>query len=99
MAPAVAPFLSFPPLQFPSPFGRHFVLPPPPASARYIIQSLPLILVGGIGIVMLATRALQLFQSRVLHVLPFGSLGNFSLVDACIGILVSGLFMLYFGTL
>jgi hypothetical protein len=64
---------------------------------RFIVQSLPLILVGGIAIVMTATRGVQLVQRHVLHVLPFGSLGQFSLSDVCIGILVSGLFMMYFG--
>jgi hypothetical protein len=62
------------------------------------VQSLPLILVGGITIVMAATRVVQLVQRHVLHVFPFGSLGQFSLPDVCIGILVSGLFMMYFGT-
>ncbi len=61
------------------------------------MQSLPLMLVGGIGIVMIATRGLQLVQAHVLHVLPFGSLGQFSIRDVCTGILVSGLFMMYFG--
>ena len=61
------------------------------------MQSLPLILVGGITVVMTGTRVVQLVQRHVLHVLPFGSLGQFSLPDVCIGILVSGLFMMYFG--
>ncbi len=61
------------------------------------MQSLPLILVGGIAVVMIATRVVQLVQTHVLHVLPFGSLGQFSLLDVCTGILVSGLFMIYFG--
>jgi hypothetical protein len=64
---------------------------------RFIVQSLPLILVGGIAIVMTATRVVQLVQTHVLHVIPFGSLGQFSLPDVCVGILVSGLFMMYFG--
>jgi hypothetical protein len=55
---------------------------------RYIVQSLPLILVGGILVVMAATKALQVFQSRVLHVLPFGSLAAYSLSDVCMGIFV-----------
>jgi hypothetical protein len=64
---------------------------------RFIVQSLPLILVGGIAVVVAATRVVQLVQTRVLHVIPFGSLGQFSLSDVCVGILVSGLFMMYFG--
>jgi hypothetical protein len=47
--------------------------------------------------VLLATRVLQLVQTHILHVLPFGSVGQFSLRDACAGIFVSGLFMMYFG--
>ncbi len=61
------------------------------------MQALPVILVGCIIVVMAATRLVQLVQFRVLHVLPFGSLGQFSLVDVCVGILVSGMFMMYFG--
>ncbi len=64
---------------------------------RYIVQALPLFLIGGILFVMLVTRALQLVQSKVFHVLPFGALSNLSLVDVCMGIFVSGVFMLYFG--
>ena len=66
-------------------------------SCRYIIQSLPLLLVCGILAVMTGTRLLQLVQSRVFHVLPFGSLNTLTLTDICVGILVSGLFMMYFG--
>ena len=61
------------------------------------MQSLPLILMGGIAVVMAATRVLQLVQTHVLHVLPFGALSQFSLGDVCEGILVSGSFMMYFG--
>ncbi len=61
------------------------------------MQSLPLMLMGGIAIVMTATRVLQLVQTHVLHVLPFGSLGHFSIRDVCAGVFVSGLFMMYFG--
>jgi hypothetical protein len=64
---------------------------------RNIIQSLPLMLLVGIGVVMLGTRAVQLVQSKVFHVIPFGLLTKFSIVDTCVGILVSGLFMLYLG--
>lgn len=64
---------------------------------RYIIQSLPLILVLSIALVMAATRLLQFVQSRVFHVLPVGALSSSNLSDICVGILVSGLFMLYFG--
>ncbi len=64
---------------------------------RYIVQSLPRVLLGGVGIALAGTRALQLVQSKVFHVIPFGLLTKFSIVDACVGILVSGLFMLYFG--
>ncbi len=65
--------------------------------SRLIVQSLPLVLVGGIGLVMAATCVLRLVQTRVLHMLPFGSLSQFSLGDVCVGILISGLFMMYFG--
>ncbi len=36
-------------------------------------------------------------HAQVFHVLPFGSLGAISLTDVCVGILTSGLFMMYFG--
>ena len=63
----------------------------------YVIQSLPLILVLGVALVMAVTRAVQLTQRYVFRTLPFGSLSKLSLVDSCVGILVSGVFMLYFG--
>ncbi len=31
------------------------------------------------------------------HTLPFGAMSNLSLSDICVGVLISGLFMLYFG--
>jgi hypothetical protein len=68
-----------------------------PWPCRLLVQALPAILAGGIIVVMTATRAMQLVQTHVLHVLPFGSLGQFSVLDVCTGILVSGLFMMYFG--
>ncbi len=64
---------------------------------RYIVLSLPLLLLGGVATALVGTRALQLVQSRVFHVVPFGLLSKFSILDACVGILVSGSFMLYFG--
>lgn len=42
--------------------------------------------------------SMQLFQEHVLHMLPFGALSKFNVVDTCVGILISGSFMLYFGT-
>ena len=62
-----------------------------------MIQALPLMLVGGVGLALVGTRLLQLVQSRVFHVVPFGLLSKFSIQDASVGILVSGSFMLYFG--
>jgi hypothetical protein len=64
---------------------------------RLIVQSLPLVLMGGIVVVMLATRLVQLVQTHLMRMLPFGALSNFSLVDVCVGVLVSGLFMMYLG--
>ncbi len=64
---------------------------------RYVIQSLPLMLLGGVGLALVGTRLLQLVQSRVFHVVPFGLLSKFSIQNASVGILVSGSFMLYFG--
>jgi hypothetical protein len=47
--------------------------------------------------VMAVTRLMQLVQSHVFHVLPFGAMSTHSLLDICVGIFVSGVFMLYFG--
>ena len=63
----------------------------------YIIQSLPVILVAGIAAVVVATRTLQWVQVKTLGRLPFGALSSLNLVDVCIGIFISGVFMLYFG--
>jgi hypothetical protein len=64
---------------------------------RYVIQGLPIVLLLAIMSVMVMTRALQLLQSKVFHVIPFGSMSNMSLLDVCAGIFISGVFMLYFG--
>lgn len=61
------------------------------------MQSLPLILLGATYLVWVSTRALQLLQSRVFHVLPFGSMSPTSLSDTCVGIVISGVYMMYFG--
>ncbi len=66
-------------------------------ACRLIVQALPLILVGSIVVVVAGTRLVQLVQTHVLHVLPFGALGQLSVVDSCTGILMSGMFMIYFG--
>ena len=63
----------------------------------YIVESLPAILVGSVGVVIVSTRLLQWGQRRVLGRLPFGALSTLNLIDVCIGIFISGLFMLYFG--
>jgi hypothetical protein len=67
------------------------------SKCRLVVQALPLILAGGVGVVLFGARAVQWTQSHVFHVLPFGALTNFDVMDACTGILVSGLFMMYFG--
>ena len=66
-------------------------------SDRYIVQSLPALLVGIATVVLFATKTVQLFQVHVLHKLPWGSLARFSVTDTCVGIVVMGLFVLYFG--
>ncbi len=63
----------------------------------YVVQSLPLLLLAGIAVVMTVTRTIQWVQQHVFRVLPFGALSQHSLLDSCIGILISGVFMLYFG--
>jgi hypothetical protein len=55
-------------------------------------------LLGGVALALVGTKALQTVQSKVFHVVPFGVLTKFNILDACVGILVSGSFMLYFGT-
>jgi hypothetical protein len=63
----------------------------------FTIQLLPVILGAAIATVVAATRLLQTFQSRVLHVLPFGALAKLDLTDTCIGIFITGVFHLYLG--
>ena len=64
----------------------------------YIIESLPLILFCGICVVIAGTRTLQWCQQVLFGRLPFGALSTLNLIDVCIGIFISGLFMLYLGT-
>ena len=63
----------------------------------YVIQSLPFLLFFGICVVVCATRVLQWVQQKLLGRIPFGALSSLSLIDVCIGIFISGIFMLYFG--
>lgn len=63
----------------------------------FVTQSLPLILAFAIVVVVVATRLLQLLQRLVCHVLPFGATSDVSLTDTCIGILITGVYHLYFG--
>jgi hypothetical protein len=62
-----------------------------------VVQALPIILGMAIATIVVATRLLQLFQSKVLHVLPFGSLAQVNLLDTCVGIFITGVFHLYLG--
>ena len=64
----------------------------------YVIQSLPVLLLVGIVTVVVTIRAVQTVQVRLLGRLPFGALSALNLIDVCIGIYISGLFMMYFGT-
>ncbi len=61
------------------------------------MQSLPLMLLAGVGLVLAAAKTLQFVQSRLLHRVSSLSLSKFNVVDVCVGILVSGSFMMYFG--
>ena len=63
----------------------------------YIVESLPVILLASVCVVIVATRTLQWGQRYFLGRLPFGALSTLNLIDVCIGIFISGLFMLYFG--
>jgi hypothetical protein len=81
----------------PTPLACFAALCAVPLPLRYIVQALPVLLVSGILVVMSLTRCIQIVQQRVFHVLPFGALGSMTLSDICVGILISGLFMLYFG--
>ncbi len=57
-----------------------------------------MLLFFGVALVLGATRLLQFVQSNVFHTVPFGALSKFSISDACVGVLVSGWFIMYFGT-
>ena len=64
---------------------------------RYLTQSLPLLFVAAMAVVLGAVRCLQQVQARVFRVVPFGMMDNLTVANTCFGILLSGLFMLYFG--
>ncbi len=85
----------------------HSHTPPPPLpptlsfsvtfeSKWMVTEALPLILLAAVLVVMACTRVLQLMQRTVFHVLPFGALSDTSLVNVCIGVLISGSYYLYF---
>ncbi len=68
------------------------------AAKWMVTQSLPLILVGSVGIVVLLTRVLQFVQRKVFKVLPFGAAGDLHLSDICLGVMITGSYYLYFRT-
>ncbi len=61
----------------------------------FVTQLLPLILGASILLVLAATKALQWIQRVLFKVLPFGATMDTSLVDACIGIFITGVYHLY----
>jgi hypothetical protein len=63
-----------------------------------VTQCLPLLLALCVGIVLVVTRAVQLVQQRVFHVLPFGALTDVNLQDVCVGVMITGAYYLYFRT-
>ncbi len=70
--------------------------------SRYVVQSLPLLLLGGVGLALVGARALQQVKVKLFKLFPDTAAGQlpvttFNVGDACMGILVSGSFMLYLG--
>ncbi len=63
----------------------------------FMTQSLPLVLGLSIVSIVMMTRLLQQAQRFIFHVVPFGATAQLSLVDASIGILITGVYHLYFG--
>ena len=64
---------------------------------RWLVTvALPIILVGAVLVVVVATRCVQYAQRSILRALPFGATSDTSLTDVCIGILISGNYYLYF---
>ena len=63
----------------------------------YVVESLPGILLVSVCVVIGVTRTLQWAQRYFFGRLPFGALSTLNLIDVCIGVFISGLFMLYYG--
>ena len=61
-----------------------------------LTMSLPLLLLMATTIVVNMVRALQCVQRRVLKRLPFGAMNELDLTDVSVGIVISGLYYLYF---
>ena len=64
----------------------------------FVTEALPVILLFAVVVVLIATRVLQFVQRTVFKVLPFGALSELSIVDVCIGVMISGSYYLYFCT-
>ncbi len=63
-----------------------------------LTESIPLVIVGAILCVLLSARALQWVQRVALRQLPMGATSDVRLLDVCLGILLTGLYYVYFGT-
>ncbi len=63
------------------------------------MQSLPVLLLAAVCVVLAVIKSLQHLQSRMFHVVPFGTVGRVSVVDVCASMLLGGFFLLYLGKL
>lgn len=62
-----------------------------------LTESIPLLLLVGVGVVLVGARLLQTCERRLLGRLPTGATSDVHLIDVCLGILLTGLYYTYFG--
>jgi hypothetical protein len=67
------------------------------ATKWFLTESIPIMLVGGVLVVLGIARVFQWLQRKLLGRLPMGATSDVHLVDVCLGILLTGLYYTYFG--
>ena len=63
----------------------------------FLTESIPVMLVCTVVIVLISARVFQLGQRLLLGRLPTGATSDMHLIDICLGILLTGLYYVYFG--
>ena len=63
----------------------------------FVVESIPIMLILTVAVVLISARVFQLLQRLLLGRLPTGATSDVHLIDICLGIILTGLYYVYFG--